>query len=138
LRVPLIGGISAGTGILAFQEPSDYYVTSDVASGGDYALRVHGFSMIGDNITDGDVVLVKEQATALPGDIAVVLMLGANLGVDDEVTLKRIGSQPMLMSDGTVKVKLQASNRGKGYTFLVDADRIRIQGKVVGVIRRLA
>ncbi len=82
--VPLLGRVTAGQPILAFEEaggplvpfhgsgrPEDYF-----------ALRVQGESMINAGILDGDVIVVRKTTAAQNGQIVVAL-------VEDEATVKR-------------------------------------------------
>ena len=86
-----------------------------------YVLRVRGKSMIEDLIDDGDYVIVQPQATARDGDIVVALL------EDNGVTLKRFYRE-----DG--RIRLQPANAGLEPIYATD---LQIQGKVVGVIRKL-
>lgn len=83
-RLPIIGTIACGTPMLA-EENIESYVTisSSLLGAGDYfILRASGNSMLKADIEDGDLVLVKQQQEALPGQIVVAL-------IDDSTTLKR-------------------------------------------------
>jgi repressor LexA len=86
-----------------------------------YVLRVRGKSMIEDLIDDGDYVIVQPQATARDGDIVVALL------EDNGVTLKRFYRE-----DG--RIRLQPANAELEPIYATD---LQIQGKVVGVIRKL-
>jgi repressor LexA len=86
-----------------------------------YVLRVRGKSMIEDLIDDGDFVIVQPQATARDGDIVVALL------EDNGVTLKRFYRE-----DG--RIRLQPANADLDPIYATD---LQIQGKVVGVIRKL-
>jgi repressor LexA len=86
-----------------------------------YVLRVRGKSMIEDLIDDGDFVIVQPQATAQDGDIVVALL------EDNGVTLKRFYRE-----DG--RIRLQPANAELEPIYATD---LQIQGKVVGVIRKL-
>jgi repressor LexA len=86
-----------------------------------YVLRVRGKSMIEDLIDDGDFVIVQPQATARDGDIVVALL------EDNGVTLKRFYRE-----DG--RIRLQPANAELEPIYATD---LQIQGKVVGVIRKL-
>jgi repressor LexA len=89
-----------------------------------YALRVKGQSMIDALIDDGDIVLMESTKTAENGEMVAVWLKN-----EREVTLKKIYFQ-------SGKVVLKPANRSmKPMTF--QADNIEIQGKVVGVFRKL-
>ncbi len=129
VRVPIIGQIAAGQPIEAFREhDGDLELSREMVKRGAYALRVKGRSMIDDLIDDGDLVVVQPTSTAQPGDTVVALLNGP--GEEGEVTLKRYFRGP----SGTIR--LQPANAGMKPIF-VKPDEIRIQGKVVSVIRRV-
>jgi repressor LexA len=93
-----------------------------LAPGGDaYLLRVRGDSMIGALIADGDYVVIRPQQTARNGDIVVAQV------EENAVTLKRF------FKEGG-RVRLQPANPQYPPQFY---DDVRIQGKLIGVIRRL-
>ncbi|MEM9198113.1 MAG: transcriptional repressor LexA [Pseudomonadota bacterium] len=122
--VPVMGRIAAGTPIEAIQHASHQIgVPSDmVRRGGEhFALEVQGDSMIEAGIHEGDVVIVRRQATAETGDIVVALIEG------HEATLKRLRKR-----GGAVA--LEAANPAYE-TRVLGADQVEIQGKMVGLIR---
>jgi repressor LexA len=124
VNVPLVGRIAAGTPIEALQNKiSDVPVPGALVGRGDhYALEVTGDSMINAGILDGDTVIIQESDTANTGEIVVAL-------VDEhEATLKRLRRR----GDS---IALEAANPAYE-TRLYGADRVRIQGKLVGLIRR--
>ena len=119
LALPIIGEIAAG-------QPIEAYATLDVprsleARDDSYVLRVRGKSMIDDLIDDGDFVIVQPQATAHDGDIVVALL------EDNGVTLKRFYREKD-------RIRLQPANAEMEPIY---ATEVQIQGKVVGVIRKL-
>lgn len=83
--VPVLGRVAAGQPILADQNIEQHLAidTSLIRDGDVFALRVHGDSMRDAAILDGDYVFVRQQATASPNDIVVVLI------GDEETTVKR-------------------------------------------------
>jgi|SRR5581483_7807794 repressor LexA len=125
-RVPVLGTIAAGRPIEAHQVPEDYVLVDRArlsAQGGDpralYALRVRGDSMVDACIQDGDLVIVRAQQTARDGDTVVALLDG------DQVTLKRFYRE-------AGQIKLVPANP---YYPAIFAKEVKIQGKVVGVVR---
>lgn len=75
--IPLVGHVSAGTPILADENIEDYLPVSRALARPPfryYLLRVHGTSMNRAGMLDGDIVLVRQQPTADPGEKVVVLM----------------------------------------------------------------
>jgi repressor LexA len=85
-------------------------------------LRVRGKSMIEDLIDDGDYVVIQQQSSARDGDIVVALL------EDNTVTLKRFFRD-------RDRVRLQPANSAMSPIYARD---VRVQGKVIGVIRRLS
>ncbi|MFH1807178.1 MAG: transcriptional repressor LexA [Pseudomonadota bacterium] len=82
--VPLLGRVQAGALTTALEEPEGFVpVASTRPREGLFALRVRGESMRDAGILDGDIVVVRQQPTADPGDIVVAL-------VGDEATVKRL------------------------------------------------
>jgi repressor LexA len=124
VNVPMVGRIAAGTPIEALQNKiSDVPVPSGMLGRGDhYALEVTGDSMINAGILDGDTVIIQESDTANTGEIVVALVDEA------EATLKRLRRR----GDS---IALEAANPAYE-TRLYGSDRVRIQGKLVGLIRR--
>ena len=124
ISVPMVGRIAAGTPIEALQ-----HATSEIpvpvallGSGEHYALEVAGDSMIQAGILDGDTVIIRKADSANTGDIVVAL-------VDEtEATLKRLRRR----GDS---IALEAANPVYE-TRLYGADRVRIQGTLVGLMRR--
>jgi repressor LexA len=124
LTLPVLGEIAAGQPIEALADPAETLEVprSMRAKDDSYVLRVRGKSMIDALIDDGDYVVVQPQATARDGDIVVALL------EDNGVTLKRFYRE-----DG--RVRLQPANPEMEPIYATD---VQIQGKVVGVIRKLA
>jgi repressor LexA len=121
--LPVIGEIAAGGPIEAYQDASETMAVPDILapSGDAYVLRVRGDSMIEEHIADGDFVLIRPQTTARNGDIVVAQV------EENAVTLKRFFREKD-------RVRLQPANPNYQPQFY---DDVRIQGKLVGVIRRL-
>jgi repressor LexA len=125
--VPLLGRVAAGVPVLS-PENREGDVTVDAslfdikASQPVFALGVRGDSMIEAHILDGDTVLVREQSTAVNGDIVVAIEEG-------ETTVKRF----FLEND---RVRLQPENRSMAPLYF-DRGDLRIIGKVVGVMRKI-
>jgi repressor LexA len=123
LSLPVIGEIAAGQPIEAYAEGAETLEVprSLQARDDSYVLRVRGKSMIDALIDDGDYVVVQPQATARDGDIVVALL------EDNGVTLKRFYREKD-------RIRLQPANAGMEPIY---ASEVQIQGKVVGVIRKL-
>ena len=123
LALPVLGEIAAGQPIEAYEEGAE---SLDVprslqARDDSYVLRVRGKSMIDALIDDGDYVVVQPQATAHDGDIVVALL------EDNGVTLKRFFREKD-------RIRLQPANAEMEPIYATD---VQVQGKVVGVIRKL-
>lgn len=122
--VPILGQIAAGVPIEAIQtEVGRVEAPADLLGAGDhFALEVKGDSMIQAGILDGDVVIIKRSDSADSGDIVVALI------DDEEATLKRLRKRGN-------SVALEAANPAYE-TRIFGPDRVRIQGKLVAMIRR--
>jgi repressor LexA len=124
MELPVMGRIAAGVPIEAISQVSHNVAVPGqmLRSGGDhYALEVKGDSMIEAGINDGDVVVIRETKTATNGDIVVALVDGA------EATLKKFFHRGEMIA-------LEAANPAYE-TRLVPHDRVRVQGRLVGLIR---
>ncbi|MCJ7712792.1 MAG: transcriptional repressor LexA [Chloroflexi bacterium] len=121
--LPIIGEIAAGGPIEAYQEVADTLAVPDILApaGEAYVLRVRGDSMIEAHITDGDFVVIRQQDTAHDGDIVVAQV------EENAVTLKRFFREKD-------RIRLQPANPNYPPQFYPS---VRIQGKLIGVIRRL-
>jgi len=129
VEVPIVGLIAAGEPIEALASDFDQVeMSSSAVPEGAYALRVKGKSMIEDLIDDGDLVIIKPQSNADNGDIVVALLPDSPMG-EGQATLKRLYVEKEM-------VRLQPANATMQPIF-VNPDDLRIQGKVVAVIRQL-
>ena len=117
-QVPLLGTITAG------QPLPDPEVVPSSKLANVYALKVRGYSMIDALINDGDIVLLRYQETAEQGD-----MVAARIVSENSVTLKRF------YQEGN-RVRLQPANVTMEPIY-VAANDVRIQGRVVGVLRSM-
>jgi repressor LexA len=124
VTIPVMGRIAAGTPISALQQQShSINVSPEFLSHGEhFALEVRGDSMIEAGIFDGDTVIVRKQESADSGDIVVALI------DEEEATLKRLRRR------GT-SIALEAANPAYE-TRLLGPNRVRIQGKLVSLLRR--
>lgn len=124
VSVPVLGRIAAGTPIEAIQNKvAEVPVPGGMIGRGDhYALEVTGDSMINAGILDGDTVIIQEADSANTGEIVVALV------DNEEATLKRLRRR----GDS---IALEAANPAYE-TRLYGADRVKVQGKLVGLIRR--
>ena len=124
VEVGVMGRIAAGTPIEALQnELSRINVPQEmIGAGRHYALEIYGDSMINAGILDGDTAIIRECDTAETGDIVVALIDGR------EATLKRLRRK----GDS---IALEAANPNYE-TQIVSPERLQVQGKLVGVLRR--
>jgi len=121
--LPILGEIAAGGPIEAYQDASETLAVPDILApaGEAYVLRVRGDSMIEAHIADGDFVVIRQQETARDGDIVVAQV------EENAVTLKRFFREKD-------RIRLQPANPAYPPQFYPS---VRIQGKLIGVIRRL-
>jgi repressor LexA len=122
INIPLLGYVAAGKPIEAVETPDQIYVPPALLQGGEcFALRVKGDSMIEEGIHDGDTILVKKQETAENGQTVVAL-------IDGEATVKKF----YLTGD---KIELRPANAAMK-PIIVDAGSVKIQGILIGLMRR--
>ncbi len=121
--IPLCGKIAAGLPIEAVSSPENIFVPPQMTGVGEhYALMVEGDSMKDAGIMDGDTVIIKRVSRAPEGAIIVALIDGY------EVTLKRLHTR------GT-SIALEPANPAY-QTRIFSADRVEIQGVLVGLMRQ--
>jgi repressor LexA len=123
IDVPILGYIAAGSPIEPYTDPSasmSIPPSMSSASKRTYLLQVKGESMIEEQIRDGDYVVIEQAETANNGDIVVALL------DNGMATLKRFFKE-------TTRVRLEPANSKMTPIFVRN---VRIQGKVVGLIRK--
>jgi repressor LexA len=123
MEIPLHGRIAAGTPIEALQGTESFSVPAALLGPGEhYALEVSGDSMVEEGILDGDFALIRKVDNARDGEIVVALI------DDEEATLKTYRREGQM-------IRLDPANRAyepQRYS----EDRVRIQGRLAGLIRR--
>lgn len=122
-ELPVLGFIAAGEPLEPHTDPNLYLSVAPgmIASGKPaYVLQVKGESLIEEGILDGDYVVIQHQEDAQNGDIVVAILRNGL------ATLKRI-----FFEDG--RIRLQPANSEMSPIYVTE---VKIQGKVVGVIRR--
>lgn len=132
VQIPLLGKIAAGSPIPLPTEGMTKWdgemlaFTRDLLPNADglFALQVKGDSMIDALINDGDIVVMKKQHVAENGDMCAVWLKDKN-----ETTLKRVYREKH-------RIRLQPMNPTLGPIY-ADPREVRIQGKVVLVVRQL-
>ena len=121
-NVPVVGAVAAGQPLLAEQNIEDYFpIPVELLPNADtFMLRVKGDSMVNAGILDGDQIIVEQTPSAQNGDIVVALL-------EDSATVKRFYRE-----DG--HYRLQPEN---DYMDPIIVDHVDIQGKVIGLFRRM-
>lgn len=124
IQLPLYGRIAAGLPVEALRDPSSTIeVPMALLSGGEhYALEVAGDSMIDAGILDGDTAIIRKTEQADNGQIVVALV------DQNEVTLKRLRRRGN-------SIALEPANP-RHETRIFPADRVRVQGRLVALLRR--
>ncbi len=125
--LPVVGTIAAGSPVLAEQNVEERLTVDPrwVPGPGCFAVRVHGDSMIGSGIAEGDYVVIRPQSEAQNGEIVAVLIEG-------EATVKR------LYRERGGRLRLQPDNPAMEPLFVRPKHQsVRILGKVVGLFRKL-
>ena len=121
-KLPLLGSIAAGSPIEAIENREEIDLEQLFASrNGVYVLKIRGDSMIEDHLCDGDYVIIERRSHAKNGEQVVALL---DTG---EATLKRY------YKEGG-RIRLQPANSAMEPR-IIEADRCRIQGVVIGVLR---
>ena len=122
VSIPLIGTVTAGQPIFAYENYEDYYTFPVGDFKGDelFMLRVQGTSMIDAGIMNGDKIIVRRQPTADNNDIVVAM-------VDESATVKRFFKR-----DG--KIVLHPENETLA-DMIFEPEQVSVLGKVVGLMR---
>ena len=124
VQLPLYGRIAAGLPIEALRDTSTMIdvPAALLGNGEHYALEVAGDSMIDAGILDGDTVLIRKGEVADNGQIVVALV------DDQEVTLKRLRRR----GNSTALEPCNPAHK----TQILPADKVKVQGRLVGLLRR--
>lgn len=122
VTIPLIGTVTAGQPIFAYENYEDYYTFPAGEFMGEdlFMLRVRGTSMIDAGIFDGDKIVVRRQQSADDGEIVVAL-------VEDSATVKRLYRR-------NGKIVLHPENEALA-DMIFEPGEVSILGKVVGLTR---
>ncbi|MCF2620860.1 transcriptional repressor LexA [Collinsella tanakaei] len=121
VSLPLIGRVAAGLPILAEQNVEDTFTlpTEIATDSSSFVLEVHGNSMINAGIYNGDYIIVREQTSAMNGEIVVAM-------IDGEATVKTFYKEQG-------RVRLQPENDAMEPIYVTNPT---ILGKVVALMRR--
>jgi repressor LexA len=123
IELLLAGRIAAGTPIEALQGTECFPVPAALLGPGEhYALEVSGDSMVDEGILDGDFALIRKADTARDGEIVVALI------DDEEATLKTYRREGRMIRLDPANSRYEAQR--------YDESRVRIQGRLAGLIRR--
>ena len=122
VNIPLIGTVTAGQPIFAYENYENYYTFPSEEFRGDelFMLRVEGTSMIDAGIMNGDKIIVRRQPTAENGEIVVAL-------IEDSATVKRFyrrGEEIVLHPENEALADMVYQN-----------GEVTLLGKVIGLIR---
>jgi len=123
VELPLAGRIAAGRPLEAVEDNETISLADFARGQNSFVLQVKGESMREDHILDGDYIVVEQTQVANPGEIVVALV------GEDEATVKRFYREP------GGKIRLQPANSQMAPIILPATD-VKIQGKVVGVLRK--
>ncbi len=124
VQLPMYGRIAAGQAIEALRDEGAHIEVpmAMLGQGEHFALEVAGDSMIEAGILDGDTAIIRKGEVAETGQIIVALIDGT------EVTLKRIRRRG-------ASIALEPAN-ARYETRLLPPDRVRVQGRLIGLLRR--
>lgn len=122
LVLPMMGKIAAGRLIHAVPDESEIDIGQMFAGSGRYVLKISGESMTGEGIKPGDYVVIDSKRSPKHKDIVVALVDGT------DATLKTL-----LFNDDETVTLMPANPDFEPVT--LDADRVRVQGVVVGQMR---
>jgi len=123
VELPLAGRIAAGRPLEAVEEHETISLADFARGQNTFVLQVQGESMRDDHILDGDFIVVEQTQVANPGEIVVALV------GEDQATVKRFYREP------GGKIRLQPANSQMA-PIIVQATDVKIQGRVVGVLRK--
>jgi repressor LexA len=124
VALPMYGRIAAGLPIEALRDNGTHIEVpmAILGNGEHFALEVAGESMLEAGILDGDMVIIRKGETAETGQIVVALI------DDTEVTLKRLRRRGN-------SIALEPANKDFE-TRIFPADRVKVQGRMVALLRR--
>lgn len=125
--IPVLGRIAAGVPIWAEQN-FDYYLPIPPAlfGGGElFALNVHGDSMTGAGIRNGDIAIIQRRDFVENGEIAAVL-------IEQEATLKRV----YLTSESLILKCENPTYEDLKYPESL-GELIRVLGRYQGIVRNI-
>jgi len=123
VRLPLAGTVAAGRPIEAIEQSETLEVPAGLLRGGEnFALKVAGESMIEEGIHDGDIVVVRKQASAEPGQTVVAM-------IDGEATVKKFYRKKK-------QIELHPANVTMKPLVVTAGQDFKILGVVAGLVRK--
>ena len=123
LELPILGYIAAGSPIQPHTDPNaTLNIPATMVSGKkrSFVLQVKGDSMIEAGILNSDYVVVEQCETAVNGEVVVAML------ENGFATLKRFFKE-------ATRIRLEPANSTMSPIF---ATNVKIQGRVVGIIRK--
>ena len=121
-KLPIMGTICAGDGVVCEDDYQGTFIV-DIDVKADYCLKVHGDSMVGANIYDGDIVFISKSYDFVQDQIYAIERLDYN-----EASLKRV------TQDGDTLI-LNPCNP-EYHAMVTDYEEVRIIGRCVGVLHK--
>ena len=121
-KLPIMGTICAGDGVVCEDDYQGTFIV-DIDVKADYCLKVHGDSMVGANIYDGDIVFISKSYDFIQDQIYAIERLDYN-----EASLKRV------TQDGDTLI-LNPCNP-EYHAMVTDYEEVRIIGRCVGVLHK--
>lgn len=124
VELPLLGRVAAGEPLEAIADNETIAVPEEMLGRGEtFALRVSGDSMIDEHVADGDYLIVERRETARDGERVIALIDG------ERATFKTF------RTEGDGRIRLQPAN-DRHAPQVYEADRVRVQGVAIGVLRK--
>lgn len=121
-KLPIMGTICAGDGVVCEDDYQGTFIV-DIDVKADYCLKVHGDSMIGANIYDGDIVFISKSYDFVQDQIYAIERLDYN-----EASLKRV------TQDGDTLILSPCNS--EYHAMVTDYEEVRIIGRCVGVLHK--
>jgi repressor LexA len=122
-EIPLLGVVAAGSPIEAILTRETISVSPELYGSKRFALRVRGDSMRDEQISDGDLIVIEPAVSAHNGQTVIALI------DDHDATVKKFYSEQG-------RVRLQPANENYRPIIVKPPQRVKIQGRVVGLIRK--
>lgn len=123
-EIPLLGVVAAGSPIEAVLTRETISVSPELYGTNRFALRVRGDSMRDEQISDGDLIVIEQATSAAYNGQTVVALID-----EHEATVKKFYSE-------RGQVRLQPANENYRPIIIKPPQRVKVQGRVVGLIRR--